>query len=154
MIVVRRRHPAIPHEPARAKQVLRAEDDDLQPLPEHERREAVVVHGREEDVVRVSVKVRERQEPQSGLAEDKVPFESAAAVALDVAGDLGQPEGEVEEGEEGEVASLNDGGPAEGVDGDEDYAEEDEEEAGVVVAECGDARVSDGFDESVVLFFG
>ena len=51
MVVISGWYPSIADKPARAKEVLRAESDDLQPLPNDKNGKTVVIHGGKYDVV-------------------------------------------------------------------------------------------------------
>lgn len=101
--------------PSRAQHFLTDQHQHLTPDPSRQDRQPDKIHLCEKHVFGIAVEVEEGEETEDGLAGDKVPPERAAAVAVDVAVYLGDPEGEVEEGEGSEVEASGIWGPGGGI---------------------------------------
>ncbi|POR37018.1 hypothetical protein TPAR_02779, partial [Tolypocladium paradoxum] len=129
VVVPRLGGPGPGHAEPRPDDLLRGEDDDLQPDPGAEQGKGAAVGLRVEEVVLLDPEVGDGEEAQDGLADDEVPAEGAAAVAQRVAADLGQPEGEVGGGAEVEEEGAGAGVPRRRGDGEEGDAEAEEDEA-------------------------
>ena len=111
MVVVRRRGPPVRHEASRSDIVHQQQHEHLHEHPGGKTRECARRRRNAQKVIRVEVEVCKGGEAQGGLAPDVVPAESLATVALHVAVDLRQPEGEADEREAVDVGSAEKGGP-------------------------------------------
>lgn len=128
MVIISGRDPGFLDEESWAEDFLAEEGPDLDPEPGGHGVEGVGVGFDIEDVVWEGIKVEEGGEAEEGLAGDVFPAQSFAAVAHDVAVNLGRPQGKIDESKGVAVEGAERGGPGRGGQGDKEDGEEEEVE--------------------------
>lgn len=93
VIVPRIRRPVFGDAESRADDILRGQHEDLQPDPEAEHQKGMRFSPSEQEIVCVEPEIRQGSQAEDGLADDKLPFEGAAAVADNIPVYLRNPHG-------------------------------------------------------------
>lgn len=89
---------ALGDEPSRAQNLLAGKHQHLHPYPSDQNPQADKVDVGEKGVLAVAIKIDERYKTEDGMAQHKGVSQRTSAVSMDVAVDLREPEGEVDEG--------------------------------------------------------